>query len=264
LTWPLETKASCPQNVVVDVTARRLRLEPGHRYPRHAHHAWAFGLVGTGSVRLWRAGAWHPTGRTDATVLHPGEVHGGVIDPHDGMSYVTVTVSAGLVADVLGHGRHPRFADLRQPAGPVRRLVRSARATAPEEQSERTVAALAALFGQAADGTTPALPPRSGMRLAIAVRRQLDAAFTGQVRISAVARDLGVAPATVIRQFSRQYGLPPYAYVISRRVDLARQLLDAGAPPAGAAARAGFYDQAHLNRHFRPVVGVTPDAYRRG
>lgn len=245
------------------MTARWLRLEPGHRFPRHAHHSWSFGLVGAGSVRLWRAGAWHRAGYPDATVLHPGETHEGVAHPESGLSYVAVTVPISLVAELAGDGRRPRFVDLRQPAEPVRLLVASAREAVPEERRERTVAALCWLFERSGGEAGTVLGSRPGRLLAEAVKQRLDACFTEPVRISDIARDMAVAPATVIREFRRRHALSPYAYVVSRRVDLARQLLDAGVAPAQAANRAGFCDQSHLNRHFIRLVGVTPGGYQR-
>ena len=41
----------------------------------------------------------------------------------------------------------------------------------------------------------------------------------------------------------------------------AKSLLRAGLPITLPAAEAGFYDQAHLNRHFKRVLGVTPGRY---
>lgn len=42
------------------------------------------------------------------------------------------------------------------------------------------------------------------------------------------------------------------------RVARAKAMLAAGEPPASAAARTGFADQAHLTRRMRAVYGVTP------
>jgi AraC-like DNA-binding protein len=44
-------------------------------------------------------------------------------------------------------------------------------------------------------------------------------------------------------------------------VDLARRLLLAGYPPARVASAAGFFDQAHLNRHFSRMLGITPGRF---
>jgi AraC family transcriptional regulator len=64
-------------------------------------------------------------------------------------------------------------------------------------------------------------------------------------------------------QFKRATGLPPYQYVITRRVERAQQLLREGdLSLAEIAARAGFSDQSHFSRHFKRLVGVTPGRFR--
>ncbi len=74
--------------------------------------------------------------------------------------------------------------------------------------------------------------------------------------------ELSAHPAHLVRAFSTAYGIPPHQYLTSRRVGQARRLLLEGRPPSDVAAAAGFYDQAHLTRHFRRLVGVTPGRYR--
>jgi len=66
------------------------------------------------------------------------------------------------------------------------------------------------------------------------------------------------------RQFKRATGLPPHQYVIMRRVERARQLLQAGTDLslAEVAACAGFSDQSQFCHHFKRLVGVTPGQFR--
>jgi AraC-like DNA-binding protein len=61
-----------------------------------------------------------------------------------------------------------------------------------------------------------------------------------------VAASLGVTTPHLVRSFAAAYGLPPHAYVIGRRLDLARRRLRDGVPAALVATEAGFFDQAHL------------------
>lgn len=72
-----------------------------------------------------------------------------------------------------------------------------------------------------------------------------------------------VHPTHLIRSFRKAYGLPPHAYLTGRRVARARRLLLAGMRPAAAAVAAGFYDQAHLTRHFGRYVGISPARFAR-
>src|SRR5262245_32451094 len=64
-------------------------------------------------------------------------------------------------------------------------------------------------------------------------------------------------------QFKQATGLPPYQYVIMRRVERTQQLLREGdLSLAEVAARAGFPDQSAFCRHFKRLVGVTPGQFR--
>jgi AraC-like DNA-binding protein len=58
--------------------------------------------------------------------------------------------------------------------------------------------------------------------------------------------------------------LPPHQYVIMRRVERARQLLQAGTDLslAEVAGCAGFSDQSQFCHHFKRLVGVTPGQFR--
>src|SRR5262249_43047102 len=76
-------------------------------------------------------------------------------------------------------------------------------------------------------------------------------------QLAAVAR---LSPYHFARQFKAATGLPPHQYVIMRRVERARHLLqqDQGLSLAEVAACAGFSDQSQFCHHFKRLVGVTP------
>jgi AraC family transcriptional regulator len=66
------------------------------------------------------------------------------------------------------------------------------------------------------------------------------------------------------RRFKGATGLPPHQYVLTRRVERARQLLQTGSDfsLAEVAAHAGFADQSQFSNHFKRIVGVTPGQFR--
>jgi AraC family transcriptional regulator len=66
------------------------------------------------------------------------------------------------------------------------------------------------------------------------------------------------------RQFKAAIGLPPHQYVIARRVERAKGLLQAGddISLAEIALHAGFSDQSQFCHHFKRIVGVTPRQFR--
>jgi AraC family transcriptional regulator len=65
------------------------------------------------------------------------------------------------------------------------------------------------------------------------------------------------------RQFKAATGLPPHQYVIARRVERAKLLLQGGGfSLAEVAAHAGFTNQSQFSQHFKRLVGVTPGQFR--
>jgi AraC family transcriptional regulator len=103
--------------------------------------------------------------------------------------------------------------------------------------------------------------PRGRLRAVLAyIEGQLDAGPT-LTEMAAVAR---LSPYHFARQFKAATGLPPHQYLIARRVERAKQLLEGGGnlPLAQVAARSGFADQSQFSHHFKRIVGVTPGRFR--
>jgi AraC family transcriptional regulator len=109
-------------------------------------------------------------------------------------------------------------------------------------------------------GSNGALPRGRLHSVVEYVEEHLDAAPSlGQ--LAAVAH---LSPYHFARQFKVATGLPPHQYVIARRVERAKQLLQTGTALslAEVAARAGFTDQSQFSHHFKRLVGVTPGQFR--
>jgi AraC family transcriptional regulator len=103
--------------------------------------------------------------------------------------------------------------------------------------------------------------PRERLRAVIAyIEDHLDARPT-LAQLAAVAH---LSPYHFARQFKAATGLPPHQYVILRRLERAKHLLQCGGEHSLAeiAACAGFSDQSQFSRQFKRVVGVTPGQFR--
>jgi AraC-like DNA-binding protein len=105
---------------------------------------------------------------------------------------------------------------------------------------------------------------RSGARAdVLRVRRLLESHVAATHSLSELAAVAGVHPVTLVRLFRAEFGLPPRAFLLERRVELAQTLLASGVPLAEASARCGFFDQSHFQRHFKRVTGLTPREFSR-
>lgn len=64
--------------------------------------------------------------------------------------------------------------------------------------------------------------------------------------------------------FRRSFGTSPYAYIVERRMERAKQLMvDGRMPLCEIALECGLADQAHLSRVFRRVTGMTPTGWKQ-
>jgi AraC family transcriptional regulator len=83
--------------------------------------------------------------------------------------------------------------------------------------------------------------------------------------LAQMSADVRLNPYHFARQFKAATGLPPLQYVILRRVERAKQLLQSktGLSLAKVALRAGFSDQSQFSHHFKRLVAVTPGEFRR-
>jgi AraC family transcriptional regulator len=103
--------------------------------------------------------------------------------------------------------------------------------------------------------------PRGRLRTVVEyIEEHLDASLS----LERMAASVHLSAYHFARQFKRATGLPPHQYVIARRVERARQLLQAGTDLslAEVAACAGFSDQSRFSHHFKRLVGVTPGQFR--
>ena len=85
----------------------------------------------------------------------------------------------------------------------------------------------------------------------------------GMVPIGEVATQAGLSERHLETRFREQIGLPPKRYARILRVQRACGLLAGGASVVHTATACGYYDQAHLCREFKTVIGRSPSAFSR-
>jgi AraC family transcriptional regulator len=109
-----------------------------------------------------------------------------------------------------------------------------------------------------ASGTATRPLPRHGLSDS-QLRRVLDYLNDQLDQNLGLAAVAGFSPAHFARQFKQATGLAPHQYLIHRRVERARGLLETGLlTVAEVAHQVGFTDQSHLDRHFKHLMGVPP------
>jgi AraC-like DNA-binding protein len=244
-----------------------IALTSSRSFPRHAHDQFGVGILDRGAHRSWSGIGPVEATAGDIITVNPGEMHDG--SPVQGrvrawrMLYFDPGFLAGEVLEEL-----PGTVELARPAvrdaqlaGHFNRLFSAVTALQPEalaveQDMLRTVMHLLGRYGSR-PFTLRGSPPFVTRAL-----QRLDAAPELPVTLAELAALSGVSRFQLIRGFARWVGTTPHAYVLQKRVRLARRLLAVGRSPAEAAAEAGFADQSHLTRAFTRQLGITPARYR--
>ena len=95
------------------------------------------------------------------------------------------------------------------------------------------------------------------------VRDYITANLGKDISLSELAGLVNLSRFHFIRAFKKTTGTAPYQFVISSRIERAKELLTEPNSSIAAVARSvGFHSTLQLDRAFRRLVGMTPSSYR--
>ncbi|MET7699960.1 MULTISPECIES: helix-turn-helix transcriptional regulator [unclassified Streptomyces] len=234
-----------------------------YAYPMHVHEAWTLLIVDDGAVRYDLDRHEHGTPHDTVSLLPPHVPHNGSPATEDGFrKRVLYLDGTHLGEDLIGaavDGPDLRDPVLRQRVG---RLHTALALPGDELEAESRLTLIGErLRGHLRPGAVRAAA-RPDHGVAHRLRELLDERVVDGIGLDEAALLLHAHPAHLVRAFSGAFGIAPHQYLMSRRVDRARRLLLEGGRPGEVAATTGFYDQSHLTRHFKRLVGVSPGRYR--
>jgi transcriptional regulator of acetoin/glycerol metabolism/AraC-like DNA-binding protein len=95
------------------------------------------------------------------------------------------------------------------------------------------------------------------------VREYVETHLGESIDLLMLAGVAGLSVHHFARQFKQSAGVAPHAYLTQKRVERAREMLvQTDRSLAEIAFAVGFFDQGHLARHFRHMLGTTPREFR--
>ncbi len=232
-------------------------------YPVHYHDTWTVLIVDGGAIRYDLDKRACGASGDVVAVLPPGVAHNG--EPAPGAQGFTKRVlyldQALIPIDLVGAAVEQTNIDdfgLRSTIAGLHDQLRAGELLQAESSLSLVTERLIGHLVGDPSGVSADEP-----QIARKLRLLLDEHPAGGFSLNDAADTLDRSKAHLVRSFSAAYGIAPHAYLIARQVETARQLLLAGTPPADVAATSGFYDQAHLTRHFKRHTLLTPAAYQR-
>jgi len=233
-------------------------------FARHTHEQFGIGLVSSGAQKSLSGRGMVEAGAGDIITVNPNEVHDGT-PIGEGRSwrilYFDPAVITANLSEVTGGSAveiaHPVLHDKAIAAHFEAVFALLTNEGGRQLQLEQALLELVArVFAEVAPTDRPGAP--QAIRTA---QEMIDCDPTAAISLSDLARASRLSRFQVLRGFAKATGMTPHAYLVQRRIHLARRLIAGGAPLAEAAIASGFVDQSHMTRVFVRKYGVSPRAY---
>jgi AraC-like DNA-binding protein len=233
-----------------------------HAYPKHTHDVWTLFIVDDGAIRYDLESRAGGADTPMVSILPPHVVHDGRAADARGFTKRVLYLETSVIGEALIGAAVDdpvlHAAGLRSQVAALHEALTCADNALEAETRLAFIAERIRSALGAADGGRTGRPPDE---LAEQLRAYLDRRLFQPVTIADAAADLGASPTQLARSFSATFGIAPHAYVLGRRLEAARARILDGEPLAEVAAEVGFYDQAHLSRHFRRFIATTPGRF---
>ena len=242
-----------------------------HDYPPHFHEALVIAATELGGSIVKSRGQVEEARPASLFVFNPAEPHAGSMGRSDRWRYRALYLTRqalDAVAAELGIERIPYFTANRfDDPDLVEAFLALHRGLVGERDvfggRERLVDSFGALFSRhGCGGDRLPVAHRNG-RAFERVRERMRSDHASDLRLSALAAEVGLSTFQLIGLFKMTVGLTPHAYLTQIRLNAACRLLRRAVLPAEVAASVGFYDQSALNKHFKRSYGITPLQFAR-
>lgn len=237
-------------------------------FAKHTHDTFSIGVVMEGQTEFFCHNQMKFIQGGEIALINPGEVHACNPQAGSALTYTMLYIEPKLMKDVAAAIVLPEFTHsiVRDKTLFRRLLALNMSLVNGQDNLEiqtsvyETLVTIIQRYGNIRPKQSTPLPAAN--RLIENGRSFLIDHLYQNISLDELAAHTGLSPYHFLREFRKQYGLPPHAYQLQQRINSAKRLLAQGNPIAHVAVDVGFADQSHFTRKFKSLVGATPRQYQ--
>jgi len=189
-------------------------------------------------------------------ITNPGEVHSTICDKVSGNTFFTFYIPPPVLAR-LNQGSEVFFDNkVIDDPGLFHTLYTVSRAFEEPGVEQQLLAAVGELVNR--HGRTEVFTASTTQLFREFLAEDLSKKFS----LETTAGKFGLDKYKFLRLFKQQTGLTPNNFIILKRVEKSKELLQSTGNLLDVAIEAGFYDATHFCKHFKRITGITPLAYK--
>jgi AraC-like DNA-binding protein len=255
--------ASLPDLLVFQAEYRNFQFD------RHFHDDFALGLMESGVQKIYCRGRDFFASAGSLITVNPGEIHDGCSADGSGYIYRILYIPHELVQEAGSPDgkREVVFTDpvTRDPVFAAR-LSRLFSLLDKEDILEVETAFYSLLITFLARHGSEKMQLPGKQVFSDPVFKTCEYINDNAIEnlsLDDIAAVAGLSRFHFLRVFKKSTGMSPYAYLLHRRLQLAKEGIRRRKSLADAAIDAGFSDQSHLSRRFKAAYGITLNQYRK-
>lgn len=243
-----------------------------HAFPKHWHETYVIQVVEQGANEFCCEGKTWTACESSVVLINPFEVHNGHSVGQAPMKYRCFYPTPDHLQDVLSQIENPKEQKPFFPQSVIQdpnlaSLILQAHYQAELGRDSIQVQSLLLRM------LSQVILKHSHHRIALSAspmekasvrsaRDYIQDHFMENITLNQLAKISALSTFHFLRTFQKTYGLSPHEFLKNVRIERARELLKKGLSITEVAGQTGFYDQSHLNRNFKKILGLTPGQYR--
>jgi AraC-like DNA-binding protein len=243
-------------------------------YNKHTHDEFAIGVIEYGAQKFYHNGKTNVVPTHGIVTVNPDEVHDGETATDTGYRYRMTYIQPEVISEMLTE-LYGTKDSLKYFANPVtidhevsKHLLHALLLFDQKnenflEAQTHFIQAITELFMRHARPQQSPLSPKKNHAVIRKACEFIQAMAPQNISLDDISHEVGVSRFHFLRLFKTTTGLSPHAYLIQRRVEMAKTLIENGSSLIDAAFEAGFADQSHMTRRFKAAYGVTPGQYQK-
>lgn len=239
------------------------------KFPNHFHEFYVIGFIEGGNRHLWCKGKEYDTGKGDLILFNPYDNH--FCAPVNGelLDYRAVNIPIESMKraalDITGKEFLPKFtcnyvsrSDIAKSVATLYDAIIDRVCYMEKEEAfyfllENVLQEYAQPFDNNQVEPKPMEP----------LCQYMKEHFMENITLDELASMAYVSRSYLLKCFTKQYGISPYRYLQSIRIDKAKHYLEEQISIIDVAQLCGFTDQSHFSNYFKEFIGIPPKQYQR-
>lgn len=237
-------------------------------YPRHIHEEYSVGIILRGAETHRCRGTSYIAPRGSLLLINADEPHSSKsVKAEYRVIKIGPKILRRVAFEVVGRKiETPYFSDLIVNDILIFRLLlnlhlKLEQNISPLEQESEFISTIGLLIERQNKSHSSFQPPGKENHYIKLVRDYLKSHYAENVSLARLTSITNLSPFYLLRLFRKEVGVPPHEYQTQVRIAHARKLIREGNPISQVALETGFFDQSHLSRNFKRIVGLTPVQY---